>query len=299
MILVVGATGSLGGDITRKLLAQGREVSILVRQNSPSVELAKQGLATSAEALIEAGAKPVYGDLKDRSSLDAACQGIDTVITTANSVLRTDPDNVQSVDLEGNQNLIDAAVSAGVRRFIFISALGASPDSPVPFLAAKGKTEAYLSSSGLEYTIFAPTAYMEVWPAMVVGLPVAIGNPVTLVGEARNRQSFISSTDVANFTVAAVDNPAAVNQYLAIGGPEALSYRDVVAIYERVLGRSIPVNYVAPGEPVPGLPPSMAAILAGLNFDIILDTTELARTFGVQQTTLEEVVRSMQVEKNA
>lgn len=197
------------------------------------------------------------------------------------------------MDLEGNHNLINAAKDTGVKRFIFVSALGASPDHPVPFLAAKGQTDVNLKESGLEYTILAPTAYMEVWPAMVVGLPVALGNPVTLMGEGRSRQSFISARDVASYAVAAVDNPAAANQYLAIGGPEALSYRDVVAIYERVLGRSIPVNYVGHGEPVPGLPPSMSAMLAGMDFDILLDSSETARKFGVQQTTLEEVVRSM------
>lgn len=292
-ILVVGATGRLGGAITRKLLAQGRDVRILLRHNSPSVELAKQGLATSAETLLAAGAQPVYGDLKERASLDAACQDIEVVITTANSALRRGDDNPQTVDLEGNRNLIDAANAAEVKRFIFVSALGGSPDHPVPFMAAKGKTDVYLTNSGLAYTILAPTAFMEVWPAMVVGMPVAMGSPVTLMGEARSRQSFISAGDVANYAVAAVDHPAAVNQFLAIGGPQALSYRDVVGVYEKALGRSLPVSFVAPGEAVPGLPPSMSAILAGTDFDIIVDSSEAARTFGIQQATLEEVVRGM------
>lgn len=88
MILVAGGTGRLGGLITRHLLEQGKEVRILVRRNSPSEELAKQGMATPIETLIDAGAQPVYGDLKDRASLDAACQGIETVVTTANSARR-------------------------------------------------------------------------------------------------------------------------------------------------------------------------------------------------------------------
>jgi uncharacterized protein YbjT (DUF2867 family) len=291
MILVVGATGRLGGAITQTLLAQGQPVRILARGNSPSVELAQQGLATSAEALIAAGAQPVTGDLKDRASLDAACQGIEVVITTANSVLRGGEDNVQNVDADGNRNLIDAAKAAGVKQFIFVSALGASVDSPSAFMAAKGQSDAYLIKSGLTYTILAPTAYMEVWPAMVVGLPLMMEQPVTLVGEARNKNTFISAADVAAYAVAAIGNPAAMNQYLVLSGPQPLSYREVVAEYERVLGRSIPVNFVKPGESVPGLPPSMSEILAGLDFDIIIDSSETARTFGVQQTSLEEVIR--------
>jgi uncharacterized protein YbjT (DUF2867 family) len=109
MILVVGATGILGGMITQRLLEQDRDVRILVRHDSPSEELAKQGWATSARSLITSGARPVYGDLKDRGSLDRACEGIKTVVTTANSVMRGGEDTIQTVDLEGNRNLVDAA----------------------------------------------------------------------------------------------------------------------------------------------------------------------------------------------
>ncbi len=66
MILVVGATGMLGGMIAQQLLAQGKEVRILVRHNSASDAMAAQGMATSAKTLIDAGAQPVYGDMKDR-----------------------------------------------------------------------------------------------------------------------------------------------------------------------------------------------------------------------------------------
>ena len=293
MILVVGATGQLGGAITQMLLAQGQVVRVLLRHNSPSVHMARQGLATSAETLIAAGAQPVCGDLKDRTSLNAACQGAEVILTTANSALRGGEDTVDTVDIVGNRNLIDAARAADVKQFIFVSTLGATPDSPIPFMAAKGQTETYLRASGLTYTILGPTAFMEIWPAMVVGMPIMTGQPVTLMGEARSRQSFISAADVAAYAVAAVNNPAALNQTLPISGPEALSYRDIVGIYERVLGRSIPVNFVLPGEPVPGLPPSMSMMLAGMDIDIDIDSSDLAGTFGVHQTSLEKVIRRM------
>jgi uncharacterized protein YbjT (DUF2867 family) len=279
--------------ITRRLLEQGKEVRVLVRHNSPSEELAKEGRATSAEELIEAGAEPVYGDLRDRASLDAALEGIETVITTANSVGRGGEDNPQSVDLEGNRNLIEAAREAGVAHFVFVSSLGADPDHPVPFMRGKGQSEASLRQSGMDYTILAPTPYMEVWVAVVVGMPVSQGRPVTLVGEGRRRHSFISDRDVAAFAVAAVENPAARNEYLAIGGPEPLSWREVVETYERVLERSIPVEFVAMGEPMP-LPDSMPSILAGMEtYDSAIEMEELARTFDVPLTRLETFVREL------
>ena len=107
MILVVGATGKLGGLITQQLIQRGEPVRVLVRQDpgglfGPDVEV-------------------VHGDLKDPGSLQKACEGVDAVITTANATARGGADTIESVDLVGNRNLIDAAVGALVPRFIFIS----------------------------------------------------------------------------------------------------------------------------------------------------------------------------------
>jgi uncharacterized protein YbjT (DUF2867 family) len=279
MILIVGATGELGGTVTRKLLSQGRTVRVLARPNSDH------------ESLRKAGAEIVLGDLKDRASLDAACRGIETVITTANSARRGGDDNPQTVDLEGNRRLIDAAKAAGVAQFIFISAMAADANSPVPFLKAKGQAEEYLRASGVPFTIVAPNAFMEVWPVMLVGAPARAGQPVTLVGEGRRRHSFISAADVANFIIAAIGNPHAMGKRLILGGPEPLSFRDTVTIYERALGRSIPVRSVAPGQPIPGVPEAAWGIAAGLEmYDSPIDMTDTARTFGVRLTPLTDVV---------
>jgi uncharacterized protein YbjT (DUF2867 family) len=292
MILVVGATGRVGGAIVRQLLEQGKEVRVLVRHNSPSEQLAEVGMATPAQSLIDAGAEPVYGDLKDEESLKHAVAGVDTVIATANSAIRGGEDNVQTVDREGNRKLIEAASETGVDHFIFISALGATLDSPSDFMRAKAETDQRLRESGMDYTIVAPTAFIDVWPGMVVGMPVAQGQPVTLVGDGRRRHSFISERDVTGFAVAAVDNPQARNRYLAIGGPEALSWRDVVATYERVLDRDIPVNWVQPGEPVPGLPGAMGMMLASFEtYDSVVPMEETAAAYGVSLTTLEDFAR--------
>src|SRR5438128_1605158 len=107
MILVVGATGKVGGTITRQLLKQGHSVRILVRPKS------------HYQPLVESGAQTVFGDLKDPASLYAACQGIDSVITSATSLERGGDDNPQTVENEGNRSLIDAAKAAGVKHFIF------------------------------------------------------------------------------------------------------------------------------------------------------------------------------------
>ncbi len=280
--LVVGATGELGGAIARMLLAQKRHVRCLVRQHS------------KYQPLVEAGAEIVWGDLKDRKSLDPGCAGVETVITTANSARRGGQDNPKTVDLEGNRNLIDAAKNAGVKHFIFISANTADAHSPVPFLQAKGKTEEHLRESGMKYTIIAPDAYMEFWVANIVGLPALNGQPVTIVGDGQRKHSFVSAADVAKIALASVNNPKAMNQRLLIGGPQPVSFLDIVAVYERALSRKITVNHVAPGQSVPGLSEELVALLTGFDmYDSPINMTEITRTYGVKPTSVEEFAKNM------
>jgi uncharacterized protein YbjT (DUF2867 family) len=294
MILVAGATGMLGGMIALQLLQQGKEVRVLLRHNSPSDRMAQMGLATPARVLLEAGAQPVFGDMKRPETLAAACQGISTVITTANSILRGGEDNIQTVDLDGNRRLIDAAQAAGVGRFIFVSALGADVSSPNPFLQAKAKGEEQLRQSGMDYTILAPDAFFEYWAGVVVAGPLSQGWPITLVGRGDSRHSFVAMRDVAAFAVAAVDNRAASNQRIEIGGPEPVSWQEVVAAFEQVTGRPISVQFVQPGEPVPGVPEAAQPLVAGFEmYESAVDMRETGRIYGVRPTRITEAVAGM------
>jgi uncharacterized protein YbjT (DUF2867 family) len=280
MILIVGATGYLGGLIARRLLAQGRLVRVLVRPGSDH------------RPLVEAGAAPALGDVRQRDTLDVACRGVSTVITTAIARMHEDPAAAQAINLDGCLNLIDAAKAAGVKLFIFTSALGCDPDSPAPFVAAKGKVEQALRASGMPYTILAPDIFMDTWIMAIVGGPALQGAPVWLVGEGRDRHSFVAAADVAAFAVNALNNPAAVNQTIPIGGPAALSWLDAVGVFEQTLGRPIPVNHVQPGQPLPGLPPFMAELMAGFGrHESIVPMDEIALRYGVRLTSLEEFVQ--------
>lgn len=282
MILVVGSTGSLGGQITRGLIDKGRRVRILVRPGSDH------------RSLVADGAQPVSGDLKDRPSLDIACRDVDTVITTAISLGRGPADTIETVDLAGNRNLIEAAATAGVRQFVFTSALGVTTDSPNPFMAAKAASEACLRSAGMSWTILAPNAFMDVWLAAVVAGPVLSGREVVYVGRGARRHSFVHSRDVAAFALAALDHPKAINRYLPIGGPEPISILDTIAAFERALGRELPHRGVNPGEPVPGLPPHMWELLAGLDaFESPMEMAGTALEFGVRLTPVEAWIEAM------
>jgi NADH dehydrogenase len=282
MKLVVGGTGLLGGMIVRRLVDDGKRVCRLVRSESPEV----------------VGTEWIRGDLKDRASLDAACAGVDTVITTANSAQRGGADNVESVDVAGNLSLIDAAARAGVRHFIFVSAATADESSPVPLFAAKARTEGHLRASGMTWTILAPHVFMDVWFPMIIGSAIAAGKPIALVAGGKRRHSFIAVRDVAAFAAASVDNDASANRRLFLGGPEGISWTDVVAMTGDLIGRAPEVEVIAPGAAIPTLPAPVGQIIgelaAGLEQqDVVFDTTALAREFGVTLTPAETLLREL------
>jgi NADH dehydrogenase len=294
MMLVAGSTGLVGGMIARRLLERGEEVRILVRA------------ASDWGALVAAGAHPVIGDLKSPASLVDACRDADVVVTTASAGQRGGADNPMTVDLEGNRHLIDAARDAGVRQFIFVSALAATEDSPIPLPRAKALTESYLRSSGVPYTIVAANAIMDVMFPLIVGMPFAAGRPVTLVGSAARRHSWIAAQDVAAFAVAAVHHPQAINRRIEIGGPDAVTWRDVVAAYEAGFGRACVVRSVEPGTvlpdlpPVPGLPELVSGLMAMLEtFDSPMAMDETARTFGVRLTSVDDYVATLRAHQPA
>jgi NADH dehydrogenase len=280
MRLVVGSTGLLGGIVTRRLLEQEEPVRILVRETS------------EYRPLREAGAEVVFGDLKEPVSLKEACVGADVVIALATSMNCVGEDDARSVDLEGNRSLIDAAADAGVRQFIFVSARCAAPDSPMPLMRAKAAAEQHLRESGLTYTILQPDPFMEDWITEVVGRPALEHRPVVLVGEGDVRHTFVSLSDVASYVVAVIDHEEALDRTIQIGGPEVVSWRDVVALYARALGRSIEVKSVPAERAVEVMPERIARMMQAMECTAsVIDMTQTAWIFDVTPTALEVVIR--------
>jgi uncharacterized protein YbjT (DUF2867 family) len=259
MNLVVGATGpvGLGGEICRQLRAEGKPVRALVRPTADPTRVA---------SLERLGVEFIEGDLKDRASLDAACQGVRTIITSATTTMSRQPsDTIEAVDLAGQFQLVDAAKAAGVEHYLYISFSGAI-DRDFPLRNAKRGVEQHLKQSGLTYTILRPTYFMEVWLSPLVGFDFPNAQ-ATIYGEGGNPISWISLYDVARFAVLCLDHPAGRNATFELGGPEALSPLEVVRIFEEVGGRRFEVQHV-PEEALQaqqaGAPDSLGQSFAGL-----------------------------------
>ncbi len=287
MNLVVGATGLLGGEICRLLAARGKPVRALVRATSDQNKVAK---------LETLGVEVVRGDLKDRASLNAACQAVSVVVSTASSTLsRQEGDSIQTVDLEGQLNLIDAARAANVSQFVLISF--PHTDVEFPLQTAKRQVEEHLKGSGVTYTVLQPTFFMEVWLSPALGFD-ADNAQAQIYGSGEKKLSWISYKDVAKFAVASLDSPEALNAVVELGGPDALSPLEVVGIFEESKGRKFEVQHVSKetlnqqketaSDP---LQQSFAGLMLFCSRGNVIDMQETLRKLPVQLTSVREYVQ--------
>jgi uncharacterized protein YbjT (DUF2867 family) len=234
MTLVVGATGNLGGQVCRLLRQAGKSASALVRATSD---------ATKVDELRAARVEIVEGDLKSPETLKEACSNVKSLVSTASSTMsRQEDDSIETVDHRGQLNLVEAAKEAGVKQFIFVSFRN-DPGIQYPLSDAKRAVERALQESGMTYTSIWAPPFMEAWLSPGLGFDYVEGK-IRVFGTGEQRISWISVVNVAEFCVAALDNPAASNRVLDIGGPEALSPLEVVALFEELTGKRFQVEKV-------------------------------------------------------
>jgi uncharacterized protein YbjT (DUF2867 family) len=231
MILVAGSTGVLGSEIVRRLIARGERVRAMVRATSDPEKV---------DRLKKAGAEIVRADLKEPSTLVAACAGANAVISTVTTILTSQPgDSFEATDGEGNKALVDAAKKAGVAKFVFVSFdTGKSPDNPLS--NAKKDMEEHLRESGLDYTILHSSLFFESWLGPMLFADPAAGT-AKVYGEGTDKIRYIAVADVAEFAVQSLSRPAARKAVIPIGGPDEVSQRDAVRIFEEVYGKKFNV----------------------------------------------------------
>ena len=221
-VLLVGAPGLLGPEICRRLTAAGHQIRALVRPSSDT------GKRTALTAL---GVELAEGDLTNPASLPRACDGVHAVISTASSTHSHGGGNsIESVDHHGQLALVDAARQAGVEHFVFVS-FRENPRIQFPLTVAKRAVEQALKSSGMTYTIIQASYFMEVWLSPALGFDIA-NRKVRIYGDGTRPLSWVSYRDVARAAADAVSEPAARNLVIELGGPDALSPRDVVRMAE-------------------------------------------------------------------
>jgi uncharacterized protein YbjT (DUF2867 family) len=290
MILVVGATGTLGLEICSRLSEHQTGVRALVRQTADPARLT---------ALQKAGVEISWGDLKDPEALTRACSGVDAVISTASSTLsRQSGDSIETVDRLGQLALVDAARRSGVQHFTFVS-IPRPPVHESPLSRAKAEAERSLIESGMAYTILAANFFMEVWLSPALGFDYPHRRAV-IFGNGQAPISWISYRDVAEFAVRSHRAPGARNRILEIGGPQDLGPLDVVRIFERASGASFECQLV-PEEALLGqmnqandpLTESFAKLQLEYAHGCVMDSSAALAVMPMELTSVEQYAASV------
>jgi uncharacterized protein YbjT (DUF2867 family) len=290
MNLIVGSTGLLGMEICRQLAGNKQPVRALVRRTADPAKRAE---------LERLGIELVEGDLKHPESLREACRGVSAVVSTASSTFsRQEGDSIQSVDSDGQLALVAAAAAAGVGQFVFISFRN-NPRCPCPLSSAKRAVEQRLLDSGLGYTILQASYFMEVWLTPMLGFDPLHGK-VRIYGEGVNKLSWVSYKDVAKIAAAAARQPAARKTVLNVGGPEALSPREVVRMFEAAGAAEITAEHVteatlrsqheAATDPMQR---SFAALMLGYAYGDAMDISKTSALFPFRLTPVREYVSTL------
>lgn len=289
MILVVGASGSLGRLAASELLSRGQNVRLLVRTPEKVNDLKQRG------------AEVIQGDLIDPTSLERACAGVDKVFAAAHSLLGKGKYKSESVDDTGHRNLIDSAKRAGVSQFVYTSVLGASKNHPIDFFRTKYGIEEYLKNSGLNYTILRPSAFMETHAHLLNGKSILENGKTNLLGNGNKLRNFIAVRDVAYFAVMALTETKLINCELNLGGPGNFTNNEVAHLYGQIANITPKINHL-PSPIVKLMSIFMKPFQPGLSrifymnslpndaFSETFDPTSLLTEFAVRLTTLEEFI---------
>jgi uncharacterized protein YbjT (DUF2867 family) len=237
MLLLTGATGQVGSALLGRLLAEGLQVRCLVRD--PRRLGARRVRVQIA-----------LGDLTDPPSFRNAMRGVDTVVHLAASIRDQPRGSIEELNGIATWRMVQAAERAGVERFLFFSALGASTHSRVRFLRAKALAEQAVHEAGLRSIVLSPSivyAPGDRWLTLLERLALLPVMPVSGSGRARYQPLWVE--DAADCVIGALrDAPngasGSPHARFELAGPQTLSHTEIVRLVLRSLGRRRPLAHV-------------------------------------------------------
>jgi NADH dehydrogenase len=289
-IFVTGGTGFVGREVVRQLHGVGHKVRCLVRDP----ERAKRLLPVAVEL------HP--GDLTDPSCLSVGVKECQAVVHLVGIIVEKGRSTFERIHVQGTEDLLTAAAEAGIRRFIHMSALGSRPNAVSRYHQTKYRAEQAVTQSGLDWTIFRPSAifgpgdqFINLLARIIQSAPV-----VPVIGRGESRIQPISVRNVASCFALAIGNPLSYRKIYELGGTRRLTYNQIYQIIARVLDKKktavhIPVPLVKPGALISEWllpnPPITREQLIMIQEDSICDPSDAVHDFGLELQDFEEGIR--------
>lgn len=234
MILVTGGTGFVGSHLIRQMRQEGLLVRAVVRSPAKAIWLR------------DLGVEVVPGDVSDKASLEKAVQGIERVVHLVGIIQEAPGATFQGVHVDGTRNLVEAARKAGVRHFLFQSALGTRANAASRYHRTKWEAEELVRGSGIPSTVLRPSLIYGPGDQFTIRLSdmIRLSPILPIIGSGRSKVQPIFINDVVACIVKAVTSDAYLNELYELGGPEQLTYEEVSRAIAAALGVSRPALHL-------------------------------------------------------
>jgi NADH dehydrogenase len=230
-VLVTGASGFVGHEVVGELLARGHEVRALVRPRSEKKFRHRHQVEIAS------------GDCLHPEALARAALDCDAVIHLV-GIIREFPGRgvtFEAVHVQATKNVVDAAKAGGVQRFLHMSALGARPEPADPYHVTNFRADEYVKASGLTYTIFRPSVIygpgdqsINLFIRQIQRLSF-----FPVIGDGLYQMQPIPVWQVAQAFALALELPETENRFYDVGGPEPLTFNEIIDTIAQVLGRRV------------------------------------------------------------
>jgi NADH dehydrogenase len=234
MILVTGGTGFVGSHLIKGMRQEGLTVRAVVRSPEKAI------------GLRDLGVEVVPGDVSDRASLEKAVQGIERVVHLVGIIQEAPGATFQGVHVDGTRNLVEAARKAGVRHFLFQSALGTRANAESRYHRTKWEAEELVRNNSIPSTILRPSLIYGPGDQFTIRLSdmIRVSPILPIIGSGRSKVQPIFINDVVACILKAVTSDAYLNELYEIGGPEQLTYEEVTRAIAAALGVSRPALHL-------------------------------------------------------
>ncbi len=228
-LLVLGATGTLGRQIVRKALNEGFHVKCFVRN------------FRKASFLKEWGAELIYGDLALPETIPITLYGI-TAIIDASTTRVNDLSDINKTDLYGKYILIQSAIKAKIKKYIFFSIINAHNYNNMPLISLKLKIEKYLIQSGLNYTIFNLTGFFQ-GIITQYAVPILDKQSIWITGESTSI-AYMNTQDIAKIVIKSLSVHKLDYMCCGISGKQSWASLDIVKLCEKISGQRANIIHI-------------------------------------------------------
>ncbi|MDA1189367.1 MAG: complex I NDUFA9 subunit family protein [Chloroflexi bacterium] len=280
-VLVTGATGFVGRRVVEELSSRNISTKVLLRSRA------------GAAALEGLDVKESYGDVTNPESLHYAMQDVESVVHLAAVIREKGDATFQYVNYVGTSNVVEAAKTVGVKRFVHASTIGAVSDEKYAYMRSRWRAEEAVKQSGIPYTILRFSVgfgegdeFFNVLAAQMKLMPI-----IPVAGSGKATFQPIAVADSARCLVEALNKPEMLGKTIELGGPERLTYDKMLDEVGKALGRRpikihLPLAMVRPAvwmmERTLPRPPVTSEQLKMLDHDSVAGLDGVQKHFGFE-----------------